>query len=68
MKKMKKPLLFSLVMLPIAAAGGYFIASYQIDMYDQTTIDQLISQVGSIANLTLISAIQSIYMPAFSVT
>jgi hypothetical protein len=60
MKKLKKPLIFSLVMLPIAAAGGYFITSYQIDMYDQATIDQLINQGGNIGNLTLISVIQSI--------
>jgi len=60
MKKLKKPLIFSLVMLPIAAAGGYFITFYQIDMYDQTTIDQIISQIGSIGNLTLISVIQAV--------
>lgn len=60
MKELKKPLIFSLVMLPIAAAGGYFITSYQIDMFDQTTIDQIISQVGSIGNLTIISVIQAV--------
>ena len=60
MKELKKPLIFSLVMLPIAAIGGYFITYYQIDMYDQTTIDQIISQVGSIGNFALISVMQAV--------
>ncbi len=47
-------------MLPIAAVGGYFITSYQLDMVDQTTIDQILSQVGDIGNLKMISVIQAV--------
>ena len=60
LKNLKKPFLFSLALLPIAAIGGYFIASYQMDMFDQTTIDQIIKQVGSMRNLTAIAVSQSI--------
>ena len=59
-KNLKKPLQFSLALLPLAALGGYFIASYQIDMFDRTTINQVIAQVGSMKNLTAIAVSQSI--------
>ncbi|MEG6613089.1 CPBP family intramembrane glutamic endopeptidase [Pseudoclostridium thermosuccinogenes] len=59
-KEMKKPLLFALAMLPIAVAGGYFITSYQLNMYDQTTIDQILSQVGNTGNLIMISVMQTV--------
>lgn len=59
-RNLKKPLLFALAILPIAAIGGYFIASYQMGMFDQTTINQIIKQVGSMRNLTAIAVSQSI--------
>ena len=60
LKNLKKPFLFSLALLPLAAIGGYFIATYQIEMFDRATINQVIAQVGSMRNLTAIAISQSI--------
>lgn len=60
MSTTKKALLFSLALLPVAALAGYFIASYQLDMYDQTAIDEMLSQAGSIGSLTVVSVIQAV--------
>ena len=39
MRKVKKPLIFTLALLPIAALAGYFVAMYQLELYDQETVD-----------------------------
>jgi len=58
--RIKKALIFSLSLLPFAIPGGYFVTLYQLDMYDQTSIDAVISQAGSVNNLIVISIIQTV--------
>ena len=60
MRKVKKPLIFTLALLPIAALAGYFVAMYQLELYDQETIDALISQAGSRDTIILLSVIQTL--------
>lgn len=60
MSRIKKAFIFSLSLLPFAILGGYFVTLYQIDMYDQTTMDAIISQAGSVSNLVMISVIQTV--------
>lgn len=60
MRKVKKPLIFTLALLPIAALAGYFVAMYQLELYDQETVDALISQVGSRDTIILLSVIQTL--------
>jgi len=62
MRKVKKPLIFTLAFLPIAALAGYFVAMYQLELYDQETIDALISQAGSRDTIILLSVIQTLVL------
>jgi membrane protease YdiL (CAAX protease family) len=64
MKKIKKPLLFTLAMLPIAALAGYFVTMYQLNLYDQEIIEALISQAGSIETIVLTAVIQTMTLAA----
>lgn len=47
MKKWKKPLLFALGLLPIAAVAGYFSILYQFGIVDEATQALLLEQLGS---------------------
>lgn len=59
MKKLKKPLLFTICLLPIALIGGWFAAEYSISGMDEKTIETALQQVGSKEMLMLITAIQT---------
>lgn len=58
MKKLKKPLLFSLALLPFAIVAGLFTCLYQFDLYSDDFIEQTIAQIGSEELLIVISVIQ----------
>jgi hypothetical protein len=62
MNRLKKPLLFSLVVLPIAVIAAYFTALYQIDLYSPETLDAAIAQVGSKAVLIAVSMLQTVIL------
>jgi hypothetical protein len=62
MNRLKKPLLFSLVVLPIAVIAAYFTALYQIDLYAPETLDAAIQQVGSKAMLIAVSMLQTVIL------
>lgn len=66
MKKFKKPLLFTLALLPIAAIATWFTALYQFDLYDQTTLELLVAQVGSMEAVILISVAQTVLYVAIA--
>ena len=66
MKKYKNPLLFSLAMLPISAIAIYFTALYQFDLYDQATVELLLSQLGSIELVMVITLVQNCGMIFFA--
>jgi hypothetical protein len=62
MNRLKKPFLFSLAVLPIAAIAAYFTALYQIDLYAPETLDAAIQQVGSKAMLIAVSMLQTVIL------
>jgi hypothetical protein len=62
MNRLKKPLLFSLAVLPIAVIAAYFTALYQIDLYAPETLDAAIQQVGSKAVLIAGVMVQTVIL------
>lgn len=60
MKNLKKPLLFSLSLLPVAIIGGYFVTIYQLNMFSSDVLESVTVQVGSTQNLTIIAVVQSV--------
>lgn len=47
MKKIKKPLLFTAAILPIAAVAAYFTALYQLDMLSPELLETALAEIGS---------------------
>lgn len=63
MSKIKKPLLFSLALLPIAVVGSYFSTIMVFDsMLEPSQLDEAVKQVGSKETLTVLSCIQPIVL------
>jgi len=60
MSKYRKPFLFALSLIPVAVVGGIFTGMYQVRLFPEETINELISQVGSLKNLYIITAVQSV--------
>lgn len=58
MEKLKKPLLFSLVLIPIAAVAAIFTVMYQFELYDPAILEEAIAQVGSLEVIMAISVVQ----------
>lgn len=65
MKKWKKPLLFTLTLLPVAAVGGWFTVLYQFELYDPAVLEPMIAQVGSMEMVLAISVVQVLGYAAF---
>lgn len=59
MKKFKKPFLFSLALLPLSVISIWFVAQYQFELYDDATVELLISQIGSMELVMLLTLIQN---------
>jgi hypothetical protein len=62
MKRLKKPLLFSLAVLPIVVIATYFTALYSIDLYPPETLEAMITQVGSKAVLIAGMMVQTVIL------
>lgn len=62
MNKLKKPLLFTLLVLPAAIIGGLFTCFLLFDTQSEEVINQVISQIGSIEMLTLVTVMQTVMM------
>lgn len=45
-KKFKNPIVFSLVLLPISLAGGFFTSIYLAESYDAQSIQKILSSAG----------------------
>ena len=60
MTKLKKPLLFALCLLPIAIVAGIFIGIYQLSIYPDEILDEVMAQLGSTELLIVISAVQTV--------
>lgn len=59
MTKFKKPLLFALCLLPIAIVAGIFIGIYQLSIYPDEILDEVMAQLGSTELLIVIGAVQT---------
>jgi len=59
MAKLKKPLLFVLCLLPIAIVAGIFVGIYQLDIYSDEIISEVVSELGSTDILIIVVAIQT---------
>lgn len=59
MKKFKNPLLFVLVLLPIAIVGGLFTTIYAYNAYSADTQKLMLEQLGSYEALIAVGAVQS---------
>lgn len=59
MAKFKKPFVFALILFPIGLVAGLFTALYQIDLYDEAALAEIVSQLGSVGALMAISTVQS---------
>lgn len=62
MKNLKKPLKFTLCMLPFAAAGGWFAAQYALAGIDAALLEEAVQQFGSTELIVLLTAVQSMIM------
>ena len=59
MAKLKKPLLFALCLVPIALVGGWLVGLYQMDLYGEAMLEEVIAQLGSREMLLVITAVQA---------
>lgn len=60
MTKFKKPILFTLSLLPIAIVGGLFTQFFFLDTQSEEVINQAVAQVGSVNMLKLITVVQTV--------
>ncbi len=65
MTKFRKPLLFALALLPIAAVAGIFVCFYQLDILSKEAIDSVINEVGSVELIVVIGVIQTVLYTLF---
>ena len=59
MAKLKKPLLFALCLLPISIVAGIFVIIYQLSVYPEELLAEVMAQLGSTDLLIVIGAIQT---------
>ncbi len=60
MNKIKKPLLFTLSLLPVGIIGGICTAYYQINTLSKDMLQQTVDQLGSIGLLVAITTVQTV--------
>lgn len=65
MSKLKKTLLFSLAILPIAIIAIIFTCLYQFEMYPPEILEEAVAQVGSMAIVWIITVIQNVGLIMF---
>ncbi len=59
MTQFKKPFIFALGLLPIALIAGIFTGVYQLDIYSDEIVAEIIAQIGSKEILLIVTAIQT---------
>jgi len=59
MKKLKKPLLFSLALLPVSVIAIIFTCLYQFDLYPAEVIDEMLAAFGSRAVVIALTVVQN---------
>jgi membrane protease YdiL (CAAX protease family) len=65
MSTLKKSLLFSLAILPIAIVAIVFTCLYQFEMYPPEILEEAVAQVGSMAIVWIITVIQNVGLIMF---
>ena len=60
MKKLRKPLLFTLCLLPIALVGGYFTAKMSLAGMDGALQEEAVRQLGSVYAVLAVTALQTV--------
>ena len=65
MSTLKKSLLFSLAILPIAIVAVIFTCLYQFEMYPPEILEEAVAQVGSMAIVWIITVIQNVGLIMF---
>ena len=60
MTKIRKPLIFTLCLLPVAAVGGWFTTQMSTASIDEKALETAIQQVGSKEMVMLITMIQTV--------
>lgn len=65
MSKLKKPLLFTFAILPIAIIAGLFTQFFLLETQSQEVIDQAVAQIGSVDMLTVVTVLQTVMMAVF---
>ena len=60
MTKYRKPLIFTLCLLPIAAVGGWFTAQMSIANMDEKALETAVQQAGSMETVLLVTTIQAV--------
>jgi len=60
--KFKKPLIFTLIMLPFAAVGSYFAILMSLSSINNAELNEAIAQIGSIETVVLLSMIQPVLL------
>jgi len=60
LKKFKNPLIFALILLPIALIGGFFTSVYLEETYDPAMLSEMLAQAGisDIIILHIVTAVQ----------
>jgi len=60
MNRFKKPLLFSLAILPISVIAVVIVCLYQFTLYDEEIFAEAVSQLGSKTVLVVVTTVQSV--------
>ena len=59
MKKLKKPFLFALALLPVSVIAIIFTCLYQFDLYPAEVIDEMLAVFGSRAVVIALTVVQN---------
>lgn len=65
MSTLKKSLIFSLSVLPIAIVAIIFVCLYQFEMYPPEILEEAVAQVGSMALVWIITVVQNVGLIMF---
>ena len=65
MISLKKSLIFSLAVLPIAIVAIVFVCLYQFEMYPPEILEEAVAQVGSMAVVWIITVVQNVGLIMF---
>lgn len=65
MNRFKKPLLFSLFILPISIVAGISVSMYQLESMSEEIINEILLEAGSINIILISGVVQSVFITFF---